>query len=551
MANKCASHTHCQAEQNPSFLIDPKLLERHHTLGVHRKDDGALWIYTFRVWAPRADSVHLVGDFAGWEKGRPMTALAHGMWEYHLTTEVQLEGMKYKYKLSSRGKAFYHTDPYAWQSEAFENGASIVCTESRFHFQDTVWLAARHKEKDLSVASRPLHVYEIDPATWRTHNSRPSDEAFAVFGYRELADSLTPYVKGLGYTHVALSADMLTPPAYCSPSTRYGSLDDFLYFVNKLHSNGVGIIYPFPTVDLTLQFCDGICSYHCPGVVAYTLHALVHLIKHCHVDGFLLSGVSSDAAELAAFVANEIKKSHPDLLFLHKGSLSANLSAFDAVSNTCKENALTRYLSCDPFFRRHHHSALSFDSPNLLCESDGSNRTLMSMIFGNYEEKFATMRLYHTFRLLYPAALLDEMGNELAPFAPRRADRELEWFLLDFSMHRRYFDFVKTANTFYLENPALYAGTCQVLYENENDNTLVIARQIGNDRFLGVFNFSALLLSDYCLPIQEKCHEVFSTDSLSFGGSGQENTRKELATESGIVLDIPPLSAVILKTNLI
>ena len=69
MATECASHTHCEAKNSPSFVLDESILARHAKLGVTRKDEGKLSVYTFRVWAPRADSVHLVGDFVGWEKG--------------------------------------------------------------------------------------------------------------------------------------------------------------------------------------------------------------------------------------------------------------------------------------------------------------------------------------------------------------------------------------------------------------------------------------------------------------------------------------------------
>ncbi len=544
MATECASHTHCGARNSLSFLLDEATLKNHRTLGVSRKHEGRLSVYTFRVWAPRADSVHLVGDFVGWEKGRPMTALSHGVWEYHFTTEMPIEGMKYKYKLFSREKSFYHTDPYAWQCESAEGGASVVCTENRFHFQDSVWLSHR-KQK----ASRPFHVYELNAAAWRTHNSRPSDEAFAVYGYRELADRLTPYVKGLGYTHVALSKDMLTGLSHMAPPARHGSLEEFLYFINKLHTNGVGVLYPFPVVDIRTEAQESICSYHCPNLAAYLLLTLLHFTENCHVDGFFLQNPQdADAAALAAFVARELKHRHPDLTLLYQGERFDGDDAFDLVSDSVKENELVRYLACDPFFRRYHHKSLAIGNASLLCESDSTSRTLMSGFFGNYEDKFATMRLYHTLRLFYPSALVSRMGNELAPFTPRKNDRELEWFLLDFSMHRRYFQFVKAANTLYFENEALYAGACRILYENENDNVLVIQRQLADKTLLGVFNCSAILLSDYYLPIADDCHEIFSSDSIEFGGSGHENTRKSLAGQNGIVLDIPPLSAVILNS---
>lgn len=543
MATECASHTRCEARIGSSFVLDEATLKSHRTLGVFRKTEGRLSVYTFRVWAPRADSVHLVGDFVGWEKGRPMTALSHGVWEYQFTTEMPIEGMKYKYKLFSREKSFYHADPYTWQSESAEGGASVICTENRFHFQDAVWLS-RRKQK----AARPFLVYEINAAAWKTHNSRPSDEAFAVYGYRELADSVTPYVKGLGYTHVALSQDMLTPLSHMAPPARHGGFEDFLYFVNKLHTNGVGVLYPFPAIDISAEAEQSICSYHCPNLTAYLFLTLLHFTENCHVDGFFLQNLQdTDAAALAAFVAKELKRRHPDLTLLYQGERFDGDDAFDFVSDGVKENELTRYLACDPFFRRYHHKSLAFGKTNLLCEQDNTSRTLMSGFFGSYEEKFATMRLYHVLRLFYPSALVFRMGNELAPFAPQKKDRELEWFLLDFSMHRRYFQFVKAANTLYLENEALYAGACRIVYENETDNVLVIQRQLADKTFLGVFNFSAILLSDYPLPLSSDCREIFSSDGLDFGGSGQENTRKNLRTDNGIVLDIPPLSAVILK----
>lgn len=542
MASECASHNHCQARKGLSFSLDEAILNSHRTLGVSRKDEGRLFVYTFRVWAPRADSVHLVGDFVGWEKGRPMTAFAHGVWEYHLTTETSLEGLKYKYKLFSRERTFYHSDPYARQSEPSEQAASVICTENRFHFQDAVWLSHRKVAKD------PFHVYELNAATWRTHNNRPADEAFAVLGYRELADRLAPYVKGLGYTHIAFSKDMLTGPSHMAPPARHGSFEDFLYFINKLHTNGVGVLYPFPSINIHTEAEKSICSYRCPNLTAYLLLTLLHFTENCHIDGFFLKGEEdAEALSLAAFVAEEFKRLHPESMLLYQGDRFEGDRAFDLVSDSAKENEILRYFSCDPFFRRYHHTSLAIGKPGLWCEPDNNERTMMSYFFGNYEEKFATMRLYHTYRLFYPSVLLSRMGNELAPFTPRKQDAELEWFLLDFSMHRRYFNFVKEANTLYLENKALYAGECNVLYENANDNTLVIERKIGEETLLGVFNFSASLLSDYFLPINQDCREIFSTDSIEFGGSNQRNTRKNLAEACGIVLDIPPLSAVILK----
>ena len=549
MATECASQTICQTD-GTSFVIDEKLLARNRTLGVTRKIEDGLSVYTFRVWAPRADSVYLVGDFVGWEKGRPMTALSQGVWEYHLTTEGSLEKHQYKYKLFSRGKASYLADPYAKELEAADHAASILSTDSHFHFQDEAWLKHRQKESRIPVLSRALHFYELDSAAWKTHDSRPVGEPFAALSYRELADAVTPYVKGLGYTHVILSESLFNGVSRFAAPACHGSYDDFLYFINKLHTNGVGILCPILPLEKRTKFFDGVCSNNCPNFVSYLLLTLLHFAECCHVDGFVLSSDCQDDVSIASLLATEIKKTHPELLFLHKGSSQNKSAAFDLVSNTNKEEALRRYLACDPFFRHYHHDVLSFEAHGLLCEPEVTQRSLMAGFFGNYEDKFATMRLFHLFRLFYPAKPISYMGNELAPFAPRDSAHELEWFLLDFPMHRRYFDFVKKANTFYLENAPLWQSTdCRVIYENPCDNVLVIARRSQDQKTLyGVFNFSAKYLSEYWIPIDiGSCREIFSTDSLAFGGSGQENTRKDLAANGGIILDIPPLCAVMLQ----
>lgn len=564
MAKKPAERILCQDAPPFADWLDEESEIQHQNLGVHRNAESALSVYTFRVWAPRADAVHLVGDFVTWEKGRPMTALSGGIWVYHLTTETSLEGQKYKFKIFSRGKATYQADPFAKQLESGGNAASIVHTSDSFRFGDAVWMKKRKKK---TFSQLPLHLYEIDPASWRTHDSRPVCESFSVLGYRELADRLTPYVKGLGYTHITLLRDGMKDGGLFSPSPRFGTPEDFRYFVNKMHTNGVGVLYPFSLADAVSHFFSQDTEESCSGLllektVAQTLlSSLFFFAQSYHIDGFVLDlGTKSESAsEFFSLCAKKLKAAHPDLLLIAKGDGAENTAGVDLVWDSGKEQMLTRYLACDPYFRSHHHAALSLPheseaATSLLPQSQGESRSLMAGYFGTYEEKFATNRLYSAYRLFYPARLASFMGNELSPFSARDPERELEWFMLDFPMHERFFEFTKKINGFYLANPALWElDSCPegvtTLYENACDNVVALLRRDRqNNSLIGIFNFSAVLLTDYTLEIPDgRYREMFNTDAIAYGGSGQLNAREKTTKNGKITLDIPPLSAVIIQ----
>ena len=200
----------------------------------------------FAVWAPNAAAVSIVGDFNEWdENATPMERLEPlGIYQIFLT------GIKvgdiYKYCVTAQdGKKTLKADPYGFQAELRPNNASVVADISDFKWHDSRWMKKREKFDD---KKNPMFVYEVHPGSWMRHPGR-EDEGF--YTYRQLAHALADYVKEMGYTQVELMGILEYPfdgswgyqvTGYYAPTSRYGTPEDFAYFVDYLHKKGIGII---------------------------------------------------------------------------------------------------------------------------------------------------------------------------------------------------------------------------------------------------------------------------------------------------------------------
>jgi 1,4-alpha-glucan branching enzyme len=207
-------------------------------LGAHLTVRGTV----FRVWAPAAERVDLVGDFNGWTPGEhPMTPLADGIWE--LEVPGLRVGDRYKYAISAKdGQILWKADPYGTWAELRPGSASRICDLSGFAWSDANWLRYRRKCK---VYDSPLNIYEVHAGSWR----RGENGEFLT--YRQLAEQLIPYVLDMGFTHVELMPLTEHPlddswgyqcTGYFAATARYGEPHDLMYFVNACHEAGLGVI---------------------------------------------------------------------------------------------------------------------------------------------------------------------------------------------------------------------------------------------------------------------------------------------------------------------
>ena len=240
----------------------------YEKLGAHPMTiDGVEGVY-FAVWAPNALRVSVVGDFVLWDGRRlPMRRLGDsGIFE--LFVPGLTEGTIYKYEIKARGGlTFLKADPYANAAELRPATASVVADLRDFAWTDEKWMDRR---KEANAKDGPMFIYELHLGSWK----KP-DDGREFYNYREIAPMLAEYVKEMGYTHVELMPVMEHPldeswgyqvTGYYAPTSRYGSPRDFMYFMNYMHEQGIGVILDwvpahFPRDTHGLCAFDGTCLY--------------------------------------------------------------------------------------------------------------------------------------------------------------------------------------------------------------------------------------------------------------------------------------------------
>ena len=220
--------------------------EAYRYFGAHLETRAGEPGVVFRVWAPHAVAISVVGDFNSWKPGsHPMHKVdGDSVWE------LFIPGMKefdvYKYCVTTRaGDLVYKADPYAFHAETRPSNGSKVYDISGFAWHDEAWQAA---QKKADVINGPMNIYEMHVGSWKMK------EGNKPYNYAELADQLIPYITEMGYTHVELLPVMEYPfdgswgyqvTGYFAPTSRYGTPKDFMSFVDKLHAAGIGVIMVF------------------------------------------------------------------------------------------------------------------------------------------------------------------------------------------------------------------------------------------------------------------------------------------------------------------
>ena len=215
-------------------------------LGSHRTTVGSVTGIHFAVWAPNAQRVSVIGDFNRWDgRAHPMRKLVpSGIWEIFIPDLP--DGACYKYEVRTpAGHLLDKADPYAQRFEVPPNTASITWSAGQYQWGDDDWMRSRASKNGWH--ERPMSVYEVHLGSWR----RIPEEDNRYLTYRELADTMVPYVRELGFTHIELMPVMEHPFSgswgyqvigFFAPTSRFGTPDDFRYFVDQCHRYGIGVI---------------------------------------------------------------------------------------------------------------------------------------------------------------------------------------------------------------------------------------------------------------------------------------------------------------------
>lgn len=256
-------------EQDLHFIGQGKHYELYDKLGAHPREIEGVKGISFAVWAPNAKRVSVIGNFNRWD-GRlyPMRSMGgSGVWELFVPGIGPGEFYKYEIKIQSN-ELRIKTDPYAFAMELRPGTASIAWDINQHTWGDDQWMTER-RTRDLY--SSPMNIYEVHLGSW----SRIAEEGHRWATYREIAPVLAAHVKKYGFTHVELMPIMEHPfdaswgyqvTGYFAPTSRFGTPDDFKFFVETLHRNGIGIILDwvpahFPRDDFSLRLFDGTPLY--------------------------------------------------------------------------------------------------------------------------------------------------------------------------------------------------------------------------------------------------------------------------------------------------
>ena len=285
-------------------------------LGAHREGDE----FAFRVWAPNADKVFLVGSFNGWDKSCQMTDVG-GVWETKLPAGSVSEGDCYKYLIVNGDEELYRADPYSFKINESPYFNSVITDIDGYRWHDSGWMEQRREIAAAGVFAQPLNIYELHLGSWM----RKSDGSFLSYG--ETAEELASYVKQMGYTHVELLPVAEHPyygswgyqtGGYFAPTSRYGDARELMRFVDVMHSAGVGVILDltlahFAKDDFGLYRFDGGHIYESDDekrrenrgwgtaafdfgrgeVSSFLLSNVIYWIENYHVDGIRIDAVSS------------------------------------------------------------------------------------------------------------------------------------------------------------------------------------------------------------------------------------------------------------------
>ena len=610
-------------------------------MGVHKTPRG----YVFRVWAPNAADLSLVSDFTGWDEGRKMKKItSEGIWECRIEAD-NLEGMKYKYKISGKNGTHLKADPYATSSETLQRTASIVHTNTSYKWTDKVWLQERKKiASGKNFYEAPMNIYEVHLASWQTQDGRTNKYGDAYLNYREIANRLVPYVKQMGYTHVELLPITEYPfdgswgyqaCSYFAPTSRFGTPEDFQYFVNKLHSNGIGLILDwvpahFPKDEHGLFEFDGDCLYEYQGwdrkehtewgtrcfdvarneVQCFLISSAMYWFDMFHIDGLRVDAVASmlyldyarkpgewipnrfggnENLESVAFLQKlntVIFGSYPDVLMIaeestawprvtgpaHEGGLGFNFKW-----NMGWANDMYDYVATDPYFRKYHHTKLTFSmcyaySENYILpvshdEVVHGKKSLLDKMFGDYEQKFAGDRIFMMYQMTHPGKKLTFMGCEYGQFREWDYENQLEWFMLDYDKHAALKKYVEKLNNLYLcrtelwQNDTSWDGFEWIFADRNEDNLIAFKRRDRKGReLIIVINFSACERNNYLIPVTAgfTYNKLIDTDRQDFGGTGklkkrvyrtEKNKYDKKDKADYISLDLPPLCGIILEAK--
>ena len=487
----------------------------YDVLGAHVDGDATI----FRVWAPAAHRVEVVGDFNGWTDGWALSPDQSGIWSGRIPGGGIGDEYKYRIVPADGGPPHDKADPVAFLSEEPPRTASVVWNLD-YEWSDGNWMSERGSHNALDA---PISIYELHLGSWR----------YEPGGYRAIAHQLADYAGELGFTHVELLPVMEHPfygswgyqcTGYFAPTARYGTPQDLMYLIDHLHQNDIGVILDwvpshFPKDEHGLAWFDGthlyehadpqvgyhpdwdslIFNYDRYEVRSFLLSSALFWLDKYHADGIRVDAVASmlyrdysrnegewipnefggrenlGAISLLKLVNRAAYARHPDIQMYAEES-----TAFPMVTHPTDHGGLgfgqkwdmgwmndtLAYVAKDPVHRSFHHSELSFrmvyafnENFTLPLSHDEvvhGKGSLLGRQPGDRWQQFAGLRLLYAYQWAQPGKKLLFMGGEFGVPEEWNHETELDWALLQSEEHAGISRWVTDLNALMKATPALH-----------------------------------------------------------------------------------------------
>jgi 1,4-alpha-glucan branching enzyme len=487
----------------------------YDVLGAHPDGDGTV----FRVWAPSASRVEVVGDFNHWTDGWALNPDNSGIWSGRIPSLGNGDIYKYRIVPDGGGVSFDKADPVGFRTQEPPATASMIWDLS-YDWDDTDWMAGRAAE---NAHDAPISIYELHLGSWR----------YEPGGYRAMAHQLAKYVNDMGFTHVELLPIMEHPfygswgyqcTGYYATTARYGTPQDLMYLIDHLHQNGIGVILDwvpshFPSDAHGLANFDGthlyehsdprvgyhpdwdslIFNYDRYEVRSFLLSSALFWLDRYHADGIRVDAVASmlyrdysrkegewipnefggrenlGAISLLKLINRAAYARFPDIQMYAEES-----TAFPMVTHPTDVGGLgfgqkwdmgwmndtLAYVSRDPIHRTFHHSELSFrmvyafnENFTLPLSHDEvvhGKGSLLGKQPGDRWQQFAGLRLLYAYQWAQPGKKLLFMGSEFGVLDEWNHEQELAWGLLSEDDHAGVAKWVSDLNGLMRNEAALH-----------------------------------------------------------------------------------------------
>lgn len=542
------------AEKDIQDFIQGHHDQAHEFLGSHLIKDEQNQIVTteFTVYAPHAKEVRLIASFNNYDGWKHVLTKIHHTGFYRIEFPGNMMWESYKYEIHTMdGKVLHKADPFAHYAEVRPQTASKVVDLHGYPWHDQTWHYTKKKSYE-----EPLLIYEVHLGSWRRKYG-------AFKPYNEIVNELIAYVKEMGFTHVELLPIYEYPlddswgyqgTGFFAPTSRYGVPMDFMYFVDRMHQEGIGVILDWVLGHICkdahgLSFFDGTPLYEyedakrrenitwgtdnldfSKGISrSFMLSALTFWVDYFHIDGFRIDavsnliyylgdknqGINDEAISFLRQISYHLFGKDDRILFMAEDStdyphvthpVDQGGIGFNYKWNMGFMNDVLRYFKEDPIHRKYHHHKITFGlvyafneqfilpfSHDEVVHMKGS---LVNKMPGDYFQKMANWRLLMTLWMTHPGKKLLMMGQEFAQFSEWAFEKELDWSLMTYPAHdsaKRYF---KDLAWIYRKHQALYQldhqpeGFEWIVVDDHEQSVFSYIRKSKNETLVIVLNMT-------------------------------------------------------------